>query len=255
MQLAARAPSLRQQRGDRVVSFISAAAAGRGQIAVPTVSGRGQAAPYDSDHMTTHLTLPAALQTLLPKALHDRCTTRDCARGERLFRSGRPPAAMHFVDAGEVALQRVGRGGEQIVLQRVHQGLVAEASLEATRYHCDALVIAPSSVAFIPLPPLRAALLGDGDFATRWITMLNQQLRELRRRCERLCLRTVEARLRHLIETEGTAQGWRPRSNLKSVAHELGVTHEALYRCVAELQRRGALTRGRGASPWWRLHP
>lgn len=58
-----------------------------------------------------------------------------------------------------------------------------------------------------------------------------------------LSLNTVEARLLHLIRTEGDTAGLATGSGLKSLAREIGVTHEALYRCVAGLERRGLLTR------------
>lgn len=199
--------------------------------------------------------LPAALRALLPAALHLHCTTRPRAPGDRLFRAGRAPAAMHYVAGGDVALQRVGRGGELIELQRVQHGFVAQASLDAARYHCEAVVLRPSQVTHIPLPLLRQTLQSDAAFAMRWIALLSQEVRQLRQRCERLSLRTVEARLRHLIDTEGGAHGWPLRSDLKSLARELGVTHEALYRCLADLQRRGELSRGSGRQPVWRLLP
>lgn len=192
---------------------------------------------------------PAAtsvLQQLLPADLLAQCATQTLARHARLFHTGAAPAAMYFVHQGDVALQRVGRGGELLTLQRVQQGFVAEASLQTARYHCDAVVFAPSTVTRLPIAPLRQALAADAAFAMRWILLLNQQLRQLRQRCERLSLRTVEARLRHLIETEGDAQGLQLHGDLKSLAPELGVSHEALYRCVADLEQRGELQRTPG---------
>jgi hypothetical protein len=37
-----------------------------------------------------------------------------------------------------------------------------------------------------------------------------------------------------------------PSGGLKAIAHELGVTHEALYRCVVVLEKRGQVTRRQG---------
>lgn len=187
--------------------------------------------------------VPDALRRLLPPALLAQCRTHTAARGECLFRTGQRPAAMHHVHEGEVALQRTGEDGGTVVLQRVRHGFVAEASLEAARYHCDAVVLAPAGLTRVPLAPLRQALQTDAAFAQRWIAMLNAELRRLRRQCERLALPTVEARLLHLLRTEGDAQGLRIDGGLKSLAGELGITHEALYRCVARLEREGRLRR------------
>jgi hypothetical protein len=76
--------------------------------------------------------------------------------------------------------------------------------------------------------------------------MLNHELRRLRQQCERLSLKTVEARLLHLLRTDGVASGLAPSGGLKALALEPGVTHEALYGCVAQLEKRGQVTRDQG---------
>jgi CRP-like cAMP-binding protein len=190
--------------------------------------------------------LPAELRSLLPGALHRLCEQRRYTRGKLLFETGRRPGSMHFVSDGEVLLQRIGEDGEIAVLQRSRHGFVAEASLQSDRYHCDAVVLADADVTRIPRQALLAALRSDAAFALRWIGMLNTEVRRLRQQCERLSLNTVEARLLHLIRTEGDASGLRIASGLKTLAPEIGVTHEALYRCVAGLEKRGVMTRAEG---------
>lgn len=200
---------------------------------------------------THHETIPNELRSLLPFALHGLCEQRRCEHGARLFEMGRRPVSMYFVSDGEIVLQRIGEDGEVVVLQRTRHGFVGEASLQADRYHCDAVVVADASVTRIPREALLDALKSDAAFALRWIGMLNKEMRRLRQQCERLSLNTVEARLLHLIRTEGDASGLPTGSGLKSLAREIGVTHEALYRCVAGLERRGLVTR---TDACWRLH-
>jgi CRP-like cAMP-binding protein len=190
--------------------------------------------------------LPGALRTLLPPALQALCVRQRQPRGTRLFQAGRRPAWMYFVDRGEVLLQRVGEDGELLVLQRTRHGFVGEASLQAERYHCDAVVAADSLLTRIPRQALLDALHADAAFALRWIGMLNAELRRLRQQCERLGLRTVQGRLLHLIRTEGDAAGLDTGSGLKTLAHGLGITHEALYRGVAALEQQGRLRRRDG---------
>lgn len=180
---------------------------------------------------------------LLPAHLHGLCKTERYAKAERLFETGKRPAFMFFVGAGEVTLERHGIHGEPIILQRTRRGFVGEASLQSTRYHCDAQVLVDSEVTKIPMKELRAALEVDPPFSIRWIDMLNREVKRLRLQCERLTLNTVEARLLHLIETEAQAKGYSLGVGLKSIAREIGVTHEALYRCVASLEKRGVLSR------------
>jgi CRP-like cAMP-binding protein len=204
-------------------------------------------AAYDFDHMDTPSDrLPADLEELLPPGLHAHCELRRLGRGARLFDAGRAPCHMHFVSSGEVLLQRTGEDGEVVVLQRARHGFVGEASLQAARYHCDAVVAADADVTRVPRQRLLDALRTDPAFAMRWIGMLNQEVRRLRQQCERLSLHTVEARLLHLVRTEGGASGVPLAAGLKTLAREIGVTHEALYRCVASLEKRRMLVRDDG---------
>ena len=190
--------------------------------------------------------LPQALMQLLPPELQRVCTTSQVPRGVRLFAPRAKPRQLYYVAEGEVVLQRLASQGEVIVLQRVRQGFVAEASLHASHYHCEALVTSAAQLVAIPIDPLKQALATQPGFAIGWIAMLNQELRRLRAQCERLALKGVAQRLLHLIETEGQGGSLRLDAGLKSVAAELGVSHEALYRSVATLERQGLLQRTRG---------
>jgi len=192
---------------------------------------------------STEKRLPEPLRKLLPLEVQALCAFSPCSRGELLFKQGKKPARMLFVARGEVALQRLGRQGKSVVLQRTRRGFVAEASLESARYHCDAVVTASGEVVAIPIKSIKQALARDSEFASRWIAMLNQEVKRLRAQCERLSMRSVKERLLHLIETEGGEGRLSLGSGLKSMAAELGVSHEALYRAVAELEKKGVLRR------------
>jgi CRP-like cAMP-binding protein len=98
-------------------------------------------------------------------------------------------------------------------------------------------------VSVIPLRGLIAALEADTAFTLRWLAMLNKEVRSLRMRCERLSLNTVEARVMHLLQTEPGDRGVPIGAGLKFIAREIGVTHEALYRCLASLERQGRIER------------
>jgi CRP-like cAMP-binding protein len=150
------------------------------------------------------------------------------------------------VISGEVVLLRSGAQGEHIVLQRVRRGFVAEASLQSANYHCDAIVTVAGDFIVVPIAPIRQALLTDSAFAIRWIGMLNQEVKRLRGQCERLSLKGVRDRLLHLIESEGQSGSLSLGTGLKSIALELGVTHEALYRTVAGLEKQKILLRENG---------
>lgn len=191
---------------------------------------------YDPSHMK-NMILPTALKALLPPTFHTRCEGVRFSKNERIFLTGDKPEWMFYVVSGEVTLERTGLQGEPVILQRTRQGFVSEASLKVTKYHCDALAIIDTTVLKIPVRDLSAELNRDPAFASRWIGMLNGEVRRLRLHCERLSMKSVKDRVLHLINTEGQYGSFCATTGLKSLAGELGVTHEALYRTLALLEK------------------
>jgi CRP/FNR family transcriptional regulator, dissimilatory nitrate respiration regulator len=187
--------------------------------------------------------LPLPLLVLLPPSLQMQCTSLQYAKNERLFDQGQRPERMFYVCNGEAVLQRVGLHGASLVLQRVRQGFISEASLQSDSYHCESVMTASGDLVCIPISAIKQELFTNPEFAMRWVAMLNKELKRLRAQCERLSLKSVKDRLLHLIETEGDNGKLALGSGLKSIAAELSVSHEALYRTVAELEKSGTLYR------------
>jgi CRP-like cAMP-binding protein len=192
------------------------------------------------------MVLPTALKALLPLTFHARCEGGRFPKNERIFLTGDKPEWMFYVVSGEVTLERTGLQGEPVVLQRTRQGFVSEASLKSAKYHCDALAIVDTTTIKIPIRDLSAELERDPAFASRWIGMLNGEVRRLRLHCERLSMKSVKDRVLHLINTEGQNGSYAAATGLKSLAGELGITHEALYRTLAVLEKAKIIRRDNG---------
>jgi CRP-like cAMP-binding protein len=186
------------------------------------------------------------LLDLLPPALLAECEALQWRKGDRLFAKGQRPHHLFWVHRGQVVLERAAIDGSSVVLQRTHQGFVSEASLQSPRYHCDAVVVVDAHITRVPVPALLQALTDDPAFALRWIGMLNQEVRRLRLQCERLNLKGVQARVLHWLETEGTNGCCAVTAGYKSMAAELGVSHEALYRALADMVEAGLVLRHPG---------
>jgi CRP-like cAMP-binding protein len=148
---------------------------------------------------------------------------------------------MLWVIRGDVRLVRRARNGAELVLQRAPSGFVAEASLDSSEYHCDAVAGAESALLSFPMEPFRAALREDDAFRGFWMRRLAKEVRTLRMQCERLALRSAAERIEHYIECEGNNGRLELRPTRKAWASELGLSHEALYRALGELQRSGRL--------------
>jgi CRP/FNR family transcriptional regulator, dissimilatory nitrate respiration regulator len=187
--------------------------------------------------------LPPALLVLLPTSLQVQCTSLTCTKGERLFDQGQSPERMFYICNGEAVLQRAGLHGAGLVLQRVRQGFISEASLQSHSYHCEGMITASGNLVSVPIAAIQHELLSNPEFAMRWVAMLNKELKRLRAQCERLSLKSVKDRLLHLIETEGEDGKLALGTGLKSIAAELSVSHEALYRTVSDLEKNDVLYR------------
>lgn len=178
-----------------------------------------------------------------PPALLSTARSLTLAAGHVLFRTGGRPRWMHYVRAGEALMQRVSADGTVAVVQRATAGMfLAEASLTSARYHCDGVCAGACTVLALPLAALRQAIDTDPAARWAWIGQLGAQMRRDRLRLERLGLRTLPERLRHLLLTEGAGNGgYLLRGTRMQLAADLGVTHEALYRALARLQAEGRL--------------
>ena len=158
-----------------------------------------------------------------------------------VFRRGCRPRFLYFVLDGELRLVRHTRRGQEVILQRVRRGYIAEASIEAPNYHCDAVAAVESRLLRFPAAAFRSRLGSNARFRDAWLRQLAGEVRRLRARCERLSLRGARERIVHFVESEGggaVALG----HSLKSWAAELGLTHEALYRALARLKSDGEIT-------------
>ncbi|OIQ74991.1 transcriptional activator FtrB [mine drainage metagenome] len=183
------------------------------------------------------------LHELLPKGLIASSEELELPKGTCLFKAGDKPERMFFVVSGEVVLERPGLQGSCVILQRTRRGFVSEASLKSAQYHCHGQVVANARIVQIPICQVRDAMDRDPAFAGRWIGMLNKEVKRLRLQCERLSLTKVQDRFVHLLETEGEEGRFPIGAGIKSLAAELGITHEALYRCIYAMEKEGKLKR------------
>lgn len=156
------------------------------------------------------------------------------AAGDILFRSGDQVVSIFLVTAGALRLSRALPHGFQLTLQRAAPGaILAEASLFADRYHCDAIADQVSVVRVVPLRRIKAALSDDPGLASALARHLAHEVHRARAHTETLSLKTVAERLDAWITlNDGLLP---PKGRWSQVASEIGVTPEALYR---ELARR-----------------
>ena len=117
---------------------------------------------------------------------------------------------------------------------------MSEASLLTDKYHCDAIATKSGQALTLPIQSLIDALT-DSKFSLKWVQLLSKEIMRLRTQSERLGLKDIRSKIIHLIETEGIQGILTLQTDLKSMASEIGVTHEAFYRALTALEQEGLL--------------
>lgn len=172
-------------------------------------------------------------------------SARRLAAGDALFRQGDTTFGIFRLVAGRISLVRVTPGGTEVPMHTVRAGeLFAEASLFSTRYHCDAVALQRSDVLIYPKAELMRALRQDRDALWAFAGELAQHVQGLRTRLEVSRIRAAPERVLQALRLRcATCGTWKMDGTLKRFAEEIGLTHEALYRAMAKLERDGHITR------------
>ncbi|HET6160527.1 MAG TPA: Crp/Fnr family transcriptional regulator [Dongiaceae bacterium] len=158
---------------------------------------------------------------------------RELAAGKVLFRAGDPVRSLFLVIDGDVRLVRALPHGVQLTLQRAGAGaILAEASLFAGRYHCEAVAAERTLLAIVPLRRVEMALKEHSEFARAWTQHLSSEVQRARTHAEILSLKLVSERVDAWTALNGGT--FPPRGRWRHVASEIGVTPEALYREFAK---------------------
>lgn len=182
----------------------------------------------------------------IPIAARAVASDRKLKAGDVLFRRGGKPLGLYEIIAGSVRLTRVDRVGHEIVLHVAAPGeLLAEASLFSSQYHCDAIASTDATIRLYPKRELLAALEENPKAMKAFAGNLAQLVMTLRTRLEQRNIRSAHERVRHFLSLTAGADSrtieW--RGTLKNLAAELGLTHEALYRTLADLEGSGEIRR------------
>ncbi|MCZ8184030.1 MAG: Crp/Fnr family transcriptional regulator [Beijerinckiaceae bacterium] len=178
------------------------------------------------------------IMSLLATSLFGAGSTRQkLAAGEPLFRTDQTVQRLYLVVRGQIALERISLEGRRLVLQRARIGdIVAEASMFAAAYHCDATALAESEVASFPIDRFKAMSQADPQIMEELARHLAVQVQKTRTRAEILSLHKVSDRLdAWLFLHEGAMPA---KGHWLALAEEIGVSPEALYRELGRRRRR-----------------
>ena len=165
-------------------------------------------------------------------------------RDEHLFRTGQTVKGIYFVLEGELkAVRHLLKENEAIMMRAGAGEYFAESAIAGKKYSCDGVCVKTARLAFIPTAALMHAM-GEPDFAR---ALLQANAMNTRRQCsryERVRLRKAKDRVLHLLACETPADGvfvW--PASLSTLASELALEPETLYRALSELEKGGLISR------------
>jgi CRP/FNR family transcriptional regulator, dissimilatory nitrate respiration regulator len=170
---------------------------------------------------------------------------RSLARNELLFRQGDKVHAIYFIEEGRLRLDRRTFDGRALVFGTSCAGeFFVEAALFAEIFHCDAVATEPSRVRVYPKAAVLQVLSTDPSSAVPFLKLMAHQVIEARQRLELMKIRSAKERVMLYLDLHaGADNSVRLESELQDVGHELGLTREAFYRTLANLERTGAIER------------
>ncbi|WP_442854098.1 Crp/Fnr family transcriptional regulator [Acidovorax sp. Leaf76] len=201
---------------------------------------------YDCSHMETSSPEDAE-DCIAPsdRAFGVTPSLRCLASGQMLFREGAASAGVFRLRSGCVRLIRTTLTGGQATMHTVRQGeFFAEASLFSAIYHCDAVALESSEVLVFRKQALVDQLRKSPELLWTFTAELARRVQGLRTRLEIKQTRSAEERILQFIGLHCDASGfWTQQGTLKHLSEDIGLTHEALYRALARLQRQGAILR------------
>ncbi len=182
----------------------------------------------------------------LPSALQLAATDRDLVTGQVLFHRRDEAQSVFVVQTGRLKLVRYTSEGKLVILQVVRASeSFAESALFSDLYGCDAVAETPSRVIIYPKQLLLTILRSQPDLAESFINRLALKNQFLKDRLELQSIRSARERvlqyLLHTLQTGETSVNF--DRLIKDIAAELGLTPEALYRTLAQMEREGIITR------------
>lgn len=190
-----------------------------------------------------------ATKDRLPERVRAAGVKRTLASGESLFRRGDSTVGLYEIVSGTVRLVRVNADGREVILYLARAGdLVGEASLFSRTYQCEAIATTNVVVWLYPKAAIAREFERDPKAARRFMAMLGRQIMDLRTHLELRNIRSARDRVRHYLAVNTGTDGRTValRQTLKEVAGEIGLTHEALYRTLAEMAADGEIERLNG---------
>lgn len=182
----------------------------------------------------------------LPKELQAVIRYKNLATGQTLFDLGEPALAIYAVESGRIRLERYTPNGKCVPFKIVRKGeCFATMALFKNVYECHSIAEVPSRVIVYPKQALLDRLPNLPNLSQELMQQLVGDIQILKIRLELREIRIARDRILHYLQSitkfsGNTVKFERP---LKMVALDLGLTPEVFYRSLAQLEKKGIISR------------
>lgn len=166
--------------------------------------------------------------------------------GENIFYQRDSAKNIYAVEKGQVSLERSTIEGRCVVMYTANAGdSFAEASLFSDTYHCNAIATRDSLVHVYPKQKILEDLRTHPEKTEQLISLLASQVRTLRTKLEIRNILSARERILQFFYLSAHIDTGEVLLDisLKSIAEELGLAHETLYREMAKLEKEGVIKR------------
>jgi len=169
----------------------------------------------------------------------------DVSPGEYLFNQNNSTKGIFVIKAGRIKLIRNTVDGNPVIIHIAHApDSLAEASLFSDRYHCHARSDVRSQAFLYDKEQILTYLSTDTALSLDFIEILTKQIQKLRLMIELRGIRSPRERfMQYLKITVNSELFLQIESTYKDLAITLGMTHEALYRVLGQLEKENVITR------------
>ena len=160
-------------------------------------------------------------------------------KGDMLFLQNDEVLNMYFIKAGRLKLQRETLEGFTVIQHVAFKGeVIAEASLFSQDYHCLAIADTSTKVSYLRKIDLSNYLEKNPTAMRRLLVLYANQIKNLRAINEIKNIRSAKERTLAFLRNEMDANSEVKLSiSLKDVAYRIGLSHEAFYRTLKDLEK------------------
>jgi CRP/FNR family transcriptional regulator len=202
-------------------------------------------------HVSYFRSVPAAE----PARLARRCRERALKRGEHAFEAGEACRGLLIVAEGAVEMRQVSaRGREQVLHAEGAGATLGEAPLfDGQGYIASAVAVEPTRLVLIPKEAVLDLCRRHPAVALSMLEAMAKRVRRFAGLVEDLAFRQVTERLARYLEASAAASGGLVSPGAvvdlaltrEQLAARLGTVRELVSRALAQLERAGAIKRGR----------